>query len=121
MDFVELMTIAHQLCNTMDGCDGCRLWPDANVFTCSCGHLFINDPVRAQEKILAWKTEYDLAHSKTLAQKFKEIFPDAPVSDYPNFCPAILGKTFTGPDWKTEDHCGNGCKSCWEFRVPDDT
>lgn len=119
MEFVELMLIAKKLCRVMEKCTKCPLGPIKNGISLNCAAFFREHPLEAQEHILAWKTEYDLAHSKTLAQKFKEIFPDSPITDYPEICPAILGKSFTGPDWKAEDHCGNGCKSCWETRILD--
>lgn len=120
MEFIVLMDLLHPLCCSQTDCNDCPLGPHKNGLGEFCGRYLHTYPAEAEAIIIEWNEEYRASHYKTLAQKFKETFPDSPVIDYPNICPSVFGKTFTGPDWKAEDHCGNGCRSCWESRVPDD-
>lgn len=117
MEFVEVMKITSRMCSDIRNCYHCPLAYNKNKLHIDCSVYMQQRPQEAEIVLIEWRERHPL---KTLAQKFKDIFPDSSVGDYPNICPAMLGKSFTGPDWKLEDHCGNGCKSCWEFRVPDD-
>ena len=116
MEFEKVMGLVFDLCRRVGSCSECPLRSGRNGHLLGCREFMMSFPKEAEPIILKWHAEHP---PKTFIQKFRNLFPDSPADGYLSICPAMLGKSFTGPDWKAEDHCGNGCKSCWETRILD--
>ena len=110
-EFKTVMKEIDRMCRSFTACaGGCPLheWPRGNDYE-GCYQEVKAQPEAAEKIIMQWAVEH---RGKTRLQKFRELFPTAPLSGryaLPNMCVKSLG-------WSTEDDdCSkSSCCDCWK-------
>lgn len=110
-EFSTVMRELYRMCGSFATCEGgCPLneW-HGNACYEDCYQAVKNQPEEAEKIIVRWTTEHP---AETRLQKFKELFPNAPLSSrymIPNVCVKSLG-------WNAADtDCANSsCCDCWD-------
>ena len=104
-EFATVMKELDRMCKSVEACESdCPLCLHKQVCYEDCYLAVREQPEEAEEIIMQWAAEHP---RKTMLQKFRELFPDAPMdnSGRPQICPAHLG-------WG--DTCDGGtCYDCW--------
>lgn len=109
-EFSTVITAFGRMCKSFGSCeDGCPLheWHKQCYYE-DCYPELGARPEEAAKIIMQWAVEH---RGKTRLQKFRELFPTAPLSGryaLPNMCVKSLG-------WSTEDDdCSkSSCFDCW--------
>lgn len=107
-EFSTVITAFGGMCKSFGSCeDGCPLheWHKQCYYE-DCYPELGARPEEAAKIIMQWAAEHP---AETMLQKFKELFPNAPLCNgTPKVCPAMLGWTTVNTD------CANSfCCDCW--------
>lgn len=110
-EFTTVMKELDGMCKSLNSCaEGCPLhdWHGKSWYE-DCYQAAMERPEEVEKIIMQWAVEHRV---KTRLQKFRELFPTAPLSGryaLPNMCVKSLG-------WSTEDDdCSkSSCCDCWK-------
>ena len=107
-EFTTVMKELNRMCESFKACaGGCPLneW-HGEIGYDDCYQAVKAQPEAAEKVIRQWAKEHSV---KTRLQKFKELFPNAPLCNgIPRACPVVLGWTAANTD------CANSfCCDCW--------
>lgn len=104
-EFATVIKELDRMCKSVESCEmGCPLCLHKQVCYEDCYLAVREHPEEAEKIIMQWAAEHP---RKTMLQKFRELFPDAPmyVTGHPRTCPTHLG-------WGVICN-GENCHECW--------